>query len=343
MSAPLGKQLRVAALVTEYRPGSHADVLLTKFLKGFPLDDGFHPPRVQLAGIYFDQCPKNEIGHALAAEHGVTVFDTIHQCLTLGGSHSSNEPDSKDEIAVDGVIIVGEHGDYAWNEKDQHLYPRKYFMEQACGVVSKSKRAVPIFNDKHLSYNWHDAKWMVDRARELGVPFMAGSSLVFAWRKPWLEHPLGVRLQTAIAIGYSGLDIYGFHALEALQCMVERRAGGEVGLAAVQCLEGQDVWDACARGFIDMEVAEQACATIENKPEGGIIANTPEPAAFLLEYRDGFRATVLMLNGYVSAQAYAARLEETGEICACSMSLKEGCPYGDPPYRPAEGTFAHFA
>eukprot|EP01048_Picozoa_sp_COSAG05_P011136 COSAG05_NODE_1028_length_6112_cov_11.983868_8_plen_116_part_00 len=85
---------------------------------------------------------------------------------------------------------------------------------------------------------------MVDRARELGAPFMAGSSLVFAWREPWLEHPLGASIDTAVAIGYSGLDIYGFHALEALQCMVERRAGGEVGLAAVQCLEGDDVWEA---------------------------------------------------------------------------------------------------
>ena len=41
------------------------------------------------------------------------------------------------------------------------------------------------------------------------------------------------------------------------------------------------------------------------------------------------------------AQAYAARV--AGETVACSMALAEGVPYGDPPYRPAEGTFAHFA
>jgi hypothetical protein len=183
---------KVCAIVTEYRPGSHADVLLTKFLKGFPLDDGFHAPRVTLAGIYFDQTPANEIGHALARAHGVPVFGTIHGCLTLGGTASSNEAHAKDTLAVDGIILIGEHGDYAWNEKEQHLYPRKYFMEQACGVMARSGRAVPIFNDKHLSYNWADAKWMVDRARELGAPFMAGSSLVFAWREPWLEHPPGL-------------------------------------------------------------------------------------------------------------------------------------------------------
>ena len=277
-------------------------VATTRYLKGFPLDEGFFAPRVQLVALYLDQHPPNDIGRALAAEHGVTIYDTITQCLTLGGDTGGNEPKSGG-IAVDGVIIIGEHGDYAWNEKDQHLYPRKYFMEAVCGVMATSGRSVPVFCDKHLSYNWHDAKWMVDRAKELGAPFMAGSSLVLAWRKPWLEHPLGTVIEEAVAIGYSGLDIYGFHALEALQCMVERRSGGEVGIAAVQCLEGDAVWEAAAAGRWSMALAEAACDCIENKPDGGMVTNTPHPAAFLIEYRDGFNATVLMLEGYVKSQA----------------------------------------
>ena len=36
--------------------------------------------------------------------------------------------------------LTGEHGEYAWNEKEQHLYPRKYFMEQVCGVMATSQR-----------------------------------------------------------------------------------------------------------------------------------------------------------------------------------------------------------
>ena len=196
--------------------------------------------------------------------------------------------------------------------------PRKYFMEAICGVMSTSGRSVPIFCDKHLSYNWHDAKWMVDRARELGAPFMAGSSLVLAWRKPWLEHPLGTVIEEAVAIGYSGLDIYGFHALEALQCMVERRAGGEVGIAAVQCLEGDAVWEAAAMGRWSMALAEAACDCIDGKPEGGMVANTTQPTVFMIEYRDGFNAAVLMLEGYVQSQACAYRFFCTAAAAAAT-------------------------
>ena len=65
-------------------------MLLTKFLKGFPLDEGFFAPRVQLVAMYLDQCPPNDIGHALAEQHGVKIYDTIAQCLTLGGDTYGN-------------------------------------------------------------------------------------------------------------------------------------------------------------------------------------------------------------------------------------------------------------
>jgi len=306
---------KIAAIITEYRPNSHADVIVTKFLKGFPTDDGLKPPRTELVSMYVDQFPQNDLSRKMSEEHRVPIYGSIVKALTLGGR----------ELAVDAVLLIGEHGDYAWNEKEQQLYPRKYFMEQICGVMATSRRGVPVFNDKHLSYNWQDAKWMYDRARRLNAPFMAGSSLPLGWRSPWLEIEKGAPITEAVAIGFSGLDIYGFHTLETLQCMVERRRGGETGVAAVTCLEGEAVWEAAKRGLWSRELAEAACGAIENKPAGRMEEHCPNPAVFLIEYRDGLKAAVLMLTGYVQDLAFACR--SGGKVLATEFYLQHGTPY----------------
>ena len=313
----MSERKKIAAIVTTYRPHSHADVIVTKFLKGFPSDEGLLPPRVDVASFYVDQFPANDLSRRFAKEHGVPIYNSIVEALTLGGK----------ELAVDGVLLIGEHGEYAWNEKEQHLYPRKYFMEQICGVMATSKRAVPIFNDKHLSYNWHDAKWMYDRAKALGAPFMAGSSLPTCWRDPWLEHEKETPLAEALAVGYAGIDVYGFHTLETLQCMVERRVGGETGVAAVTCLEGDAVWQAADAGQWPVDLAEAALLHIPDKPEGGMCAHATNPALFIVEYRDGFKGYVLMLTGYIKSFGYGARLT-SGEVQATHFYLAVEQPHG---------------
>ena len=291
----MANKKRIAAIVTSYFPRSHADVIVTKFLKGFPTDDGLLPPEVDVVSMYLDQVHfRDDIGCAIAEEFGVQMYGSITQALTLGGK----------ELAVDGVLLIGEHGDYAWNEKEQHMYPRKYFFEQICGVFASSGRSVPVFNDKHLSYNWRDAKWMYDRACELEVPFMAGSSVPLAWREPWIEYALDTDIEMAMSVAYSGLDSYGFHALETLQCMVERRAGGETGIVAVQCLEGDAVW---ASDAWDRDLCAAAVAHIEAKEDGDVREHCQNPALFLLEYADGLQAATLMLNGYTQGFGFAAR------------------------------------
>ena len=208
---------KIAAIITEYRVSAHADVIVGKFIKGFPTDEGLIAPRVDIASMYLDPIPENDIGLALAEKFGIPVYRSIRQALCLGG----------DELAVDGVLAIGEHGSYAFNEKGQHLYPGRYFFEQICGVIATSGRAIPVFNDKHLSYNWDAAKWMSERAAALKLPLMAGSSVPLFWRDPWLEHELEAPIEEAIMLGIKGMDAFGFHALEGLQTMVERRRGGE--------------------------------------------------------------------------------------------------------------------
>ena len=304
---------KIAAIITTFYPASHADVIVTKFVKGFPTDEGLLHPKVDIVSMYMDQIHQNDIGLDLAKKNDIPVYSSIRQALCLGGN----------ELAVDGVLSIGEHGDYAWNEKEQHLYPRRYFFEQIAGVLATSGRSVPVFNDKHLSYNWYDAKWMYDRTRKLNIPFMAGSSVPLFWRDPWLEHNLETNLEEALVLSYGGLDAYGYHAFEALQAMIERRKGGETGITSVQCLEGEDVWQAGNEGVWSRDLAEAAILVGETK-EGNMEELCKEPVVFLIAYNDGLEAAVLHLRGFANEWSYASRVD--GEIQATGMR-----GYG-PPY-----------
>lgn len=303
---------KIGAIITTFFPRSHADVVVTKFLKGFPTDSGLQEPQVDVVSIYMDQIHQRDIGVAMAAEHGVPMFRSIPEALTLGGK----------KLAVDAVLIVGEHGDYALNEKEQRLYPRRFFFEQICGVFATSGRSVPVFSDKHLSYNWTDAKWMYDRARELEVPFMAGSSVPLSWRNPWMEYNLNTPVEAAVSAAYGGLDSYGFHALEALQCMVERRTGGETGVSAVQCLEGEAVWQSSAW---DRELLDAALENIEPKVDEKMEEACKNPAVYLLEYVDGLRTATFLLNGFMRGWGYAGRTE--GKVSGMEVFLGPEDPH----------------
>ena len=347
----MAERKKIAAIVTAYFPashGSHADLVVSKFARGFPTSDGLLEPKVDLVSMYIDQPHWTELGQELALEHGIEIYPSIRAALTLTpqgrpGHWTPEDDDRPGELAVDGVLITGEHGDYAGNEQQRHLYPRRFFFEQVCGVFGMSGRSVPVFSDKHLAYNWADSLWMYERARDLNVPFMAGSALPVCSRGPELEHELGTPVQEALCIGYIhpflfGLDSYGFHALEGLQCMVERRMGGESGIVAVQCLEGDAVWEAGKEGMWSRELAEAAEARVEKLPPlrafgvaseaaespvalkepGRMEDNCRNPIVFILEYADGLRAATLLLPGHLRAFGYAARVdgqvESTGFI-----------------------------
>ncbi len=309
---------KIAAIVTTFFPGSHADLLVSPFVKGSPTPSGVVEPKVDVVSMYIDQAHPQDVGVELARTHGIELFPSIRSALTLRQPPTGHWPTAPGweigELGVDGVLIIAEHGDYAPNERGRQMYPRRYFFEQVCGMIGLSGRFVPVFNDKHLAYSWDDARWMYDRAVELDIPFMAGSSLPVTGRTPELEHETGAPIDEALSLGHfhgypNGLDSYGFHGLEALQCMVERRRGGETGIAAVQCIEGRAVWEAAERGLWPRDLAAAAESRVAEVELGRMEDNCLRPALFELEYADGLRAFTLMLDRHIKGFAYAARLD----------------------------------
>ena len=307
---------RIALITTVYRYLSHAQHIGDRFLVGYPRDGAWHRPDMKVVSLYVDQNPAGDQSGARAQEFGFAVYPTIAETLRCGGSR----------VAVDAVLVIGEHGDYGRNEKGQVLYPRHDFVKQCVDVFEQDGVAVPLFNDKHLSYSFEKARWMVEASRRLKFPMLAGSSLPVTWWLPDIELALNSEIEHAMVVGYGGPDVMDFHGLEALQCMVERRKGGETGVRAVQMIEGDAVWKAGEEGRYPRELLVSALSRSDT-PQGrtlvdgrtqdlvakgelpGLVKN---PAAYFLEYRDGLRATLLMLNGAVKDFTFAARVKGSG-------------------------------
>lgn len=304
---------RVALITNIYRPGAHADKIGTKIFLGIPTDDGLISPEVEIASVWIDQIGSNDIGIRMAEMNNAIVCPSIADALTLGGN----------KLAVDAVIYIGEHGTYPKSRLGVTMYPRLNHLEQIFRVFDFSGEYVPVFSDKYLAYSWLDSKWIYDRAKELNVPMMAGSSLPYCRRDPILEHPLGTEITEAVAIGGGELDSYGIHTLEMLQCMVERRAGGETGVATVQGLKGDAVWEAIDTGEISLELVESACNKIKGKTSGSMRELVIEPSAIIISYNDGLKAVMLTLDGYInSSWGYAARVD--GETMTTEFMLSPG-------------------
>jgi hypothetical protein len=204
-------------------------------------------------------------------------------------------------------------------------------MEQIAAAFRKAGRSVPVFNDKHLSYSFAKAKKMLGFAEELKFPMMAGSSLPVTWRRPELELKLETPIEEALVAGYGPIEVYGFHGLETLQVMMERRKGGETGVKAVTYLAGKDVWKAADAGQWSWDLLDAALRRSETVNFGDVRENTGRMAvqtmpatpatAFLVEYRDGTRGTVLLLNGHVQDFTFAAKIKDEDKPASCLFAL----------------------
>jgi hypothetical protein len=307
---------------TVVRNLSHGQHFVDRFLDGYGWHGEHHYPPVELVAMYVDQFPQDDLARERSKRHNVPIYPSVAEALTRGGS----------KLAVDAVVIVAEHGNYPKNEKGQTLYPRYPFFKEAVGVFQSSGRAVPVFNDKHLSTDWDHCVEMVAEAKRLGFPFLAGSSLPVTWRIPSIELPHDVPLRESVCVCYGGIDSYDFHGLETAQCMSERRPGGEVGIKSVLAVRGSRVCDE-----LDSRPTTQRLATAAMSRSHTLVGETgytfgvPGPeilrrhssqlVGYFLEHRDGFHTTIILANGLVSDFTYAGLLSDSDRIVSCQMYL----------------------
>jgi hypothetical protein len=317
----------VAAVVTVFHFRSHAYNILENFFQPYLFRGELVDPGVDVVSLYVDQFPANDMARDFSRRFQVPLYDSIDKALCRGG----------DRLDVDAALLIGEHGEYPYNELGQHLYPRKPFFDEIAAVVRRSGRGVPVFNDKHLSYRWDWAREMVATARQLKMPLLAGSSVPLAQRRPDLEVPSGSRLTEAVSIHGGGLESYDFHALEVLQSIVEARHGGESGVARVELIADQ-AYDAAAQRSdwpADLIAAALAAEQQHDEPRQSrpnASVPTTRPAnptaaprppkttarhAIRLTYQDGFRATVIKHGSSADRWNFACRVAGEAAPRAC--------------------------
>lgn len=313
------KRKRMAIVTTVWRNKSHAWHMGERFLAGYPIAGGWHRPPLDVVAAYVDQQPQGDLSKDRSAEFGFPIYPSISEALRCGG----------DKLAVDAVLIIGEHGNYEKSEYGQTKYPRYEFFKQVTDVFRKEGRSLPVFNDKHLSWNAEWAKEMVEIARELKVPFLAGSSLPVTWRLPAVDLPYGAEVEEMLSVAIGNVDSYDFHALEAIQCMAERRRRGETGVAAMHALRGDAVWQAMEAGSWksggwDPRLFEACLSRSHTLAQGDAFSHrypttqqmrewVKSPVAYRFEYTDGTKATMLLMNGLVGDFTVAARLKGQSE------------------------------
>lgn len=307
---------KVAVITTIFRPGSHADVIAARLIRGYEFRGQFIEPRVEVASLYIEQIGDDDMGVELADRFNVPRFETVGETIACGSSG----------VNVDGVVIIGEHGDYELNEFEQKLYPRRRLFDAAVGTMVGAGKFVPIFNDKHLSWARSDAHAMYETAQRLEIPLLAGSTVPLAWRIPTgTEWPLGDPMNEIVVAGYGPTEIYGFHNLEGLQVIAERRQGGESGVEWVRALSGEDAVRAVNDGTVNAELLGRALRTFDLDEADRDRARQSAKDVFLIAYADGLKAAVVNCDDVIANWGVAA--QGPNHELACQIWLQPD-PHG---------------
>jgi len=312
---------RVAAIITEYWDISHADVIITKMLEGFMLDGYQYTSTLEIVSFYVDQFPDNDMSRDIAAKHGIPMYGSIEEALKCGGT----------SFDLDGILIIGEHGDYPENELGQILYPRCRFFTACLEVMLEAGRIVPVYSDKGYAVTGEEIRWMYGQIKQHQIPFMSTSIVPFTRQYPAsLPPPNGAPLTRMFGFSYDFVgehpERYTYHTLEMLQSVAENRACGESGIRAVRAYEGQAAidkllgpdWNRLYRklgGFINLEDLDRFPYRLTR------------PLMFEVDYVDGLQGGILFADTDVLDFVAAFQMDEQVEPYCTEFYLQPGKPY----------------
>jgi hypothetical protein len=306
---PTAKQqnkVRIAFCTTYWAAtNSHADWISTKLLDGYWWNGAHTESRVEIVSVYIHQIELSGLGVKICKAKNIPIFKTVGEALTLGGS----------ELAVEGVVIVGEHGVFPSNMKGQWLLPRWLIYSQVMRVFERSKRSVPVFNDKHFSYDWNEAKWMFNKSRELNFPLTGGSGVPTYYRVPEIELDHNTPLKASIVVGSAPDEGALFHCVDTLQAFVEMRKGGETGVKAIQYIKGPDSWKWTERNPWAGNLLESLRKKLNLKP--GYYSELPRMNVSVIEYNDGTKAAIYHVS--IPEWHFVGEIEGKSEPTIISM------------------------
>ena len=319
--ASAARPKRVAIIAPSWRPGSRTQDLGDRLLVGYPYAGVWQRPSIELASLYVERPSGGDLSAARAAEFGFDVYPSIGEALRCGGQ----------DLAVDAVLLTGGADDPPGSSQPQQTESRGRLFRQIVDVFQQSGQSRPTFNNGQLGADWETAREMVETSRRLGFALLAGSPLPVTWRLPALELPLGCVVEEALLVGGAAQPA-DYRALEALQCMVERRRGGETGVASLQVFAGDAVWRAASDGRWSHTLLEAALSRSDimmgDNDHPKDLANNGElpglvktPSSYCLEYVDGLRTTVLNFHGAVGDYTFAARVKGMSDLQSTQFLL----------------------
>ena len=293
----------IAVVADDFALGTSGQQLLDRFLIGYPRDGAMYRPDWRVRAF----APSGK---------GSAELDRRVNDFALGRAGGLSDV----LRGVDAVVVVpGERA-----AADPAAFVR--------GVLSAVPRTCPCFVHGTLDRDLAGSRALVDLAVSRKIPLAAGTALAVTWRLPPVEIEPGTALAEALIITQGDSSTAAFEGLEGILSLVDRRAGGESGLRAVELLRGPQVWEASGKGRWSMDLLAAAISRSDS-PQGdpvrdgrtqdivglGLVPGLArDPLAWLVEHRDGLRSSILILDGVVADIDFAVRTKG-GEVISAQI------------------------